>query len=75
MILQTLTTNTIIGVGLLFGLSFLLNVLTYKKLNTFIVYMLIIDGLLVSGNILPLWTLILLLISTFIVLYMSIKKQ
>lgn len=76
MLLQTPSgTDWIIGVGLMFVLAFLMTYLTYKDLTAFFLYLTIFNGFMVWGNMLPLWTLVVNILVTTVILYFQFKSQ
>lgn len=65
----------VIGVGLMFVLAFLMNYLTFNDLTAFFLYLTIFDGFMVWGNMLPLWTLVVCILMTVLILYFQFKSQ
>lgn len=65
----------ILGIGIMFGVAFLLNQLTYKETDTFLIFLTIFNSFMVWCELLPLWTLILCLIITTIIIYIEIKNN
>lgn len=63
-----------IGIGLMFGLSFIFMYLTKKTISSFLVWLVIFNGFMVWGGLLDLWTLVLTLIIMVIVIYFEIKN-
>lgn len=59
----------------MFGLAFLMNQLTFEELNTFFIYLTIFNSFMVWCELLPLWTLIVCLIITTIIIYIEIKTK
>lgn len=69
--------DILIGIGLLIGLPLLLTFVSEKKfsLTIVLVYMTIVNAFIVSTEILPIWTQILLLIIMVGLAYMEIKAK
>lgn len=65
----------ILGLGLMFGLAFFLNCLTYNEMDSFLIFLTIFDAFMVWCQLLPLWTLIVCLIITTIIIYLEIKSK
>lgn len=72
---ETLTAETIIGVGLMFGLAFFMNYMTYNDLTSFFVFLCIFDAFMVWCEFLPYWTLVLLLIILVIIVYVKMMSK
>ena len=68
-------TEWIIGIGLMFGLAFVLSYLTYKDLPTFFIFLTIFNAFMVWSEFLPIWTLIICLIVLVIIVYIEIKGK
>lgn len=64
----------IIGIGLLFGLSFIFTILTSKNFFAFISFLTFYDVFIVWAGLLELSTLVLLIIFQFVVFYIRIRK-
>lgn len=65
----------ILGLGIMFGLAFLMNQLTYKDMDTFFIYLTIFNAFMVWCELLPLWTLIISLIILTVIIYLEIKNK
>lgn len=65
----------ILGVGLMFGLAFVLNYITYNNTPSFFIFLTIFCGFVVWAELLPLWTLILCLMILVIILFFQMKSQ
>lgn len=65
----------VIGIGIAFGLAFVLNYLTYNDLPTFFIFLTVFDCFMVWANLLPLWTLIICIIVLTIIAYTNVKGK
>lgn len=65
----------IIALGLMFGLAFVMNALTYDSMSSFFIWLTIFNAVVVWGGLLPLWTLVLCLILLTVVIYFEMKKK
>ena len=65
----------LLGIGIVFGLSLFLMVTGNQSLKSFITYMMIADGFVVSAGLLDVWTLILLLLINGYIFYGDVKKS
>lgn len=59
----------IIGLGMVFGLSFALTWIIKKDIKVFIAFLLVFDGIMVWAGLLELWVLILNLVITSMIVY------
>lgn len=64
-----------IGLGLMFGLAFVMNLITFNKNNSFFVWLLIFNAIMVWGGLLDLWTLVLCLIILTSIIYFEMKNN
>lgn len=64
----------VLGLGIIFGLSFALTIITTKELSVFFGFLTIFDCFVVWAGLLPLWTLVICLIVLITTLYLDIKK-
>lgn len=76
MLLQfdTLTGNSLLGIGIMFGFALLFTYLTYRTMGAFLVWLTIFNAFVVWSGLLPLWTLILCIIFLTIVIFMGSKN-
>ena len=65
----------ILGIALMFGFALIFTYITYKDLNSFIIWLTIFCGFVVWGGLLPLWVLILCIIVLIIVIYLQINNK
>jgi hypothetical protein len=65
----------IIGLGLMFGLAFVFNYLTFNKLASFFVYLTIFNCFVVWADLLDLWTLGLNIAVLIVIIYFQMKSQ
>lgn len=65
----------ILGVGIMFGLAFVFNALTFNEVDSFFAWLTIFCGFVVWGGLLPLWTLILCIIVLTTVLFFNMKDK
>jgi len=63
----------ILGIGIVFGLSLVMTMVTKKTANTFLAWLLIFCGFTVATGLLPLWSLILCIIALTIGLFLEFK--
>lgn len=63
----------IIGIGVSFGLALLFSSLTFKNLQSFLLFLTMFTGFFVYAGVLDLWILIMCIIADVIVVYTSIK--
>lgn len=78
MILQIATFNDIdwiFGLGLMFGLAFLLNYYLEGNMKTFFILLLFFCGFMVSAGILDYWILILLFILNIALIFIQINQN
>lgn len=64
-----------VGLGIMFGLAYLMYSLTSDDFRDYFIWMLIFNGLVVYGGLLPLWTLVLSLLIVSIILIIESKKR
>lgn len=66
----------ILGVGIMFGLAFVMTTLTFNSMSCFFIWLTIFNAFVVWAGLLPLWTLILCIVILTTVIYfeMSDKK-
>jgi hypothetical protein len=65
----------LIGLGLMFGLAFVMNLITFNKTNSFFVWLLIFNAMMVWGGLLELWTLVLCIIILSVVIFYEMKNN
>lgn len=65
----------LLGLAIMFGLALVLNSMTFKDMKGFFVFLTVFNALVVYGNLLPLWSLILNLILLVIILYNEINQK
>lgn len=65
----------LIGLGLMFGLAFVMNAITFNRTNSFFVWLVIFNALVVWGGLLELWTLVLCLIILTVVIFYEMKSS
>ncbi len=65
----------ILGVGIMFGLAFILNYITFNNTPAFFIYLNIFCGFVVWAELLPLWVLILCLMILIVILFFQMKSQ
>ena len=63
----------ILGLGIMFGLSFVMNYLTYNDMGTFVAFLTIFNAFMVLCGLLPSWTLIISLIISVVMIFIQIK--
>ena len=67
--------NWIIGVGLMFGLAYLMYyLLGHDNLREYMIWVTVFNAFTVLGGLLPLWTLILCLVLISVIFYLDFKK-
>lgn len=64
-----------IAIGLMFGLAFVMTLITFENIITFFVWLVIFNAFVVWGGMLPLWTLILTLIILTTIIYFELNKK
>ncbi|TET57866.1 MAG: hypothetical protein E3J52_09620 [Promethearchaeota archaeon] len=64
-----------IGLGLMFGLAFIMNLITFNKTNSFFVWLVIFNAIMVWGGLLELWTLILCIIILCVIIFFEMKTN
>lgn len=75
MIFQTLTTSWILGIGVMFGLSLMMTIMTYKDVDTFFIFLSIFSGFTVWSGLLPLWVMVFSIIITMLILVNKVNKK
>lgn len=56
--IETVTTDVILGLGLMFGLALILTFMTFRDLESFFIWLTIFAGFVVYGGLVDLWVLI-----------------
>lgn len=64
-----------IALGLMFGLAFVMNLITFDSMSSFFIWLTIFNAIVVWGGLLPLWTLILSLILLTVVIYSEMRDK
>ncbi len=64
-----------IALGLMFGLAFVMNLITFDNMSSFFIWLTIFNAIVVWGGLLPLWTLVLCLILLTVVIYSEMKDK
>ena len=64
-----------LGIGIMFGLAYVLYSLTSDNIKVFFIWLAIINGFVVLGGLSPLWTLVLNMLILCVVVYMEIKER
>lgn len=59
----------------MFGLAMSLNYLTFKDTKAFFIFLTLFNAIVVYGNLLPLWSLVLNFIIMTIIIYYEINKK
>lgn len=65
----------VLGLSFMFGLSILFDFLTFRSFKAFCYYLTFFNGLMVLANLLELWTLILTIIISVVVMYFQITEN
>lgn len=65
----------ILGVGIMFGLAFIMTTLTFTNMSCFFVWLTIFDAFVVWAGLLPLWTLILCIVILTVIIYFEINDK
>ena len=67
----------ILGIGIMFGLAFVMTKLTFNNMSCFFIWLTIFNAFVVWAGLLPLWTLILciVILTTIIFFEMKSKKE
>lgn len=73
--IKTIDYDWLIGLGLMFGLAFVFTALTFNKFECFLIWLTVFCGFVVWGGLLPLWVLVLCLISLSSVIFIEIKNK
>jgi hypothetical protein len=64
-----------LGLGIMFGFSFLMTVLTFDSFSSFFIWLTIFSAIVVWAGLLELWVLILCLIILGVVIYLEINDK
>jgi hypothetical protein len=64
-----------LGLGIMFGFSFLMTVLTFDSFSSFFIWLTIFSAVVVWAGLLELWVLILCLIILGVVIYLEINDK
>lgn len=64
-----------LGIGIMFGLAFVMTVLTFENMTCFFVWLTIFNGFVVWAGLLPLWTLILCIVILTVVIYSEMNDK
>jgi len=65
----------IMGLGIMFALAMIMNMMTYKNLTSFFIFLNIFNGFMVWANMLPLWSLVMNLIILTLIIFFQFKSQ
>lgn len=65
----------LLGLGLMFGLAFVMNAITFNRTNSFFVWLTVFNAFMVWGGLLPLWTLVLSVIILTTIIYLEMMSQ
>ena len=65
----------ILGIGIMFGLAFVMTTLTFNNISCFFVWLTIFNTFVVWAGLLPLWTLILCIVILTVVIYYETTKK
>jgi len=65
----------ILGLGIMFALAMIMNMITYKNLISFFIWLTIFNSFMVWANMLPLWTLIMNIIILTMIIFFQFKSQ
>jgi len=65
----------ILGIGIMFGLAFVMTALTFNSMTCFFVWLTIFNAFVVWAALLPLWTLILCIVILTVVIYFEINDK
>ena len=65
----------LLGVGIMFGLSMIMNIMTFKNLIAFFIFLNIFNAFVAWADLLPLWTLVLNLIILTLIVFFQFKSQ
>lgn len=72
--MPTMEINLMLGLVIMFSLSFLMTYLTYKDVETFFIFLTIFSGFVVWSGLIDLWILILTLIILVLIMANNISK-
>ena len=64
-----------LGLGIMFGLAFVMTALTFKNMSCFFIWLLIFSGVVIWAGLLPLWVLILCILLLGVVLYLEVNDK
>ena len=64
-----------LGIGIMFGLAFVMTVLTFSNIICFFIWLTIFNAFVVWAGLLPLWTLILCIIILTTVIFFEMNKR
>lgn len=65
----------VLGVGIAFGLAFMLNYITFNRLSSFFVFLTIFIAFMVWAEMLPLWSLVVCIMLLTIIIFLQMKSQ
>lgn len=65
----------ILALGIMFGLAFVLNALTFNEISSFFIWLTIFCAFVVWGGLLPLWSLVLCIIILTAILFFEMKDK
>lgn len=65
----------ILGIGIMFALAMIMNMMTYKNLTSFFIFLNIFNAFMVWANMLPLWSLVMNLIVLTLIMFFQFKSQ
>ncbi|MFX1501188.1 MAG: hypothetical protein ACFFDH_09525 [Promethearchaeota archaeon] len=65
----------IIGLGIMFGLALVFTLLTFRNVESFIIYLLMFNAFVVWADMLDLWTLVLNLIISSSIIYIDMRQK
>jgi len=64
-----------LGLGIMFGLAFVMTALTSKNVNVFFIWLTVFCAFVVWGGLLPLWVLVLNVVVLTVIIYSEIKDK
>lgn len=64
-----------LGLGIMFGLAFVMTALTFKNMSCFFIWLSIFSGVVIWAGLLPLWVLILCILLLGVVLYLEVNDK
>jgi len=65
----------LLGLGIMFALAMIMNIMTFKNLISFFIFLNIFNSFMVWANMLPLWSLVLNLIVLTLIIFFQFKSQ